>query len=192
MRPTADQIARAIVAASRECGVDPLAVARGDMDRQHGQFVGYMTGRARHYAAEALRRQFKNVPMTEIAMWCGVRNRSSIKAYFSAKDQARASGKLVWWDEAVVVRVIEAIGTDSIDTAPRQSSPHFYYEPVRAVRREPEPAAVVIDEMTGKRRLSAVGSGFVTAGLPAPRRDEFLRQAVENTARMQESGDEHG
>lgn len=184
MRPTADHIARAIVAAARETGANPLSVASGELDAQGGRaFDGWIRSRARAYAGEALRRLFKDRSMTDLARFVGV-SKQVAGAYFSSLDQRRQRpAGTPWWDDAALARVMAAVDVEEPDTTPRTSSPH-YYEPKK--RPEPKPEPFMIDEMTGRRRLTAGYPARPGAGSMQEKGDDFLRRAVENTAKLQE------
>ena len=108
--PTADEVARAIVAASREVGAKPIDVAEGasGVGRAARVEARQAAGRARSYAAKALAAVFTSYPRSRIAGFVG--NRGLVRqSYFSALDQRIRAGTVAWWNEAALARVVEAI-----------------------------------------------------------------------------------
>jgi hypothetical protein len=101
--PTAYQIAVAIVAAARECGVDPEGVANG----LHGPNFKE-TSRARGYAAIAIRTVFPDAKLTAIARWVGA---GSPRVYVTILDRDRRDNRLRWWDDGVLERVTAVLRT---------------------------------------------------------------------------------
>lgn len=103
--PTADEVARAIVAAARETGADPVAVAEGERgNRYHPEVL-----RCRAYAAIALRSQFEDARPTSIARMVGIWTPATAYSYLKILDEQRARGFLNWWDDAAFIRVVAAI-----------------------------------------------------------------------------------
>lgn len=100
--PTAMQIAAAIVAAAKETGANPEAVALGARgNRYHPDIL-----RARAYAALALRACFEDFGKQSIARMVGA---SSWTTYIATLDEQMACGFLDWWDDKAFMRVVEAI-----------------------------------------------------------------------------------
>lgn len=102
MLPTADDVARAIVAAARETGEDPIGCIRGEM----GQ-------RCRHYAMHALVHVFGDMPRDTAAQLVGCPGKPR---YFwnnswgqVVKPNWNGRPKANWWDAAALSRVIKAI-----------------------------------------------------------------------------------
>ena len=98
-------VARAIVAACKETGADPVAVASGERNRA-GTRWDFKISRARNYAAYALRETHKGCGTTAIARMVGAGSPSS---YLAVLDHNIRNGKAPWWDAAAVKRVIAAI-----------------------------------------------------------------------------------
>lgn len=98
--PTADEIARAYVAAAREVGdVEALADAATSLER-YNRFVS----RARWLALAALNRLFPKVARTSLARWLGYdRPSNQIAANWMQAQRAP------WWDAKAVGRVVDAI-----------------------------------------------------------------------------------
>lgn len=111
--PTADEVARAIVAAARETGACPVAIAEGERgNRYHPEVL-----RCRAYAAIALRSQFEDAHPTSIAHMVGVWTTATAYSYLKTLDEQRARGLLNWWDDAAFMRVVAAIWTDGTSPA---------------------------------------------------------------------------
>lgn len=154
----ADTIARAIVAAARETGENPESFVGRDPD-----------ARFRHYAFHALVAAFPEVNAARLADVMGAPGkpsyfmRSSLWWVLGQNPQRRPGA--TWWDEAVFSRVCQAI---------------------KGSRREPRPEIPVKDPLTGKPRLSGAPTAAYADPSPPARRDDFLRQAVENTLKLQQ------
>lgn len=104
--PTADQVAAAIVAACRETGADPIAVASGHRDEvRSAPDRKFAISRARAYAALAIREIFKENGPVAIARWVGS---LSPACYVTNVDRDRKDGRYRWWDEAAFQRVVAA------------------------------------------------------------------------------------
>ncbi len=157
--PTADQVARAIVAAARETGEDPEAC-----------IIGAPGLRCRHYAMHALSRAFPAVKHNK-HIWAKLTGASSNPKYFWANSVSQKfnmaaggprAGKRAakWWDEAAFERVIDAIGVEQ-PPAPRRA-PVKLSADFGSIVEPTRPAAT-----PGKRALH-----------------DMLRAAVENTARL--------
>ena len=99
--PTPDEVARAIVAASRLEGEEPLAVARG---RERS--------RARVYAFAALAYRFPQIKQFRIAMLTGVSEQRAAATVISILNTVRlAKGKNArWWNRERFARVVEECG----------------------------------------------------------------------------------
>lgn len=182
----ADAIARAIVAASKETGADPLDVASGN-ERSGGYSIQGMrrVSRARAYAGCALDRVFNKSEVTiarpVIARLIGV-NKPSQACYLSALD----GRPLPWFSGDVLGRVISAIEAGLVRPEPKiepvatpeppkpvQSSTYPVQSPPKTIQR-PEP----------RRLLSATSGPYVPVGRPPRKDDDFLRQAVLNTQKL--------
>lgn len=104
--PTADQVAAAIVAACRETGADPIAVASGEKDdTRAAPERKYAVSRARAYAALAIREIFKENGPVAIARWVGAGTPS---CYMTNVDRDVREARLKWWDAAAYQRVVAA------------------------------------------------------------------------------------
>lgn len=103
--PTADEVARAIVAAARETGADPIELASGARGNRHHPDIL----RARAYAAVALRSQFSDVDWKTIARVVGVWTPATAYSYLKTLDEQRERGYLDWWSVEAYDRVIQAI-----------------------------------------------------------------------------------
>ena len=140
--PTADQVARAIVAACRETGSDPIAVASGEMvlGGPHGNLA---LSRARVYAAWALDELGFDCGAVAVARMCGVATCS--EGSFLASVRHRFNhGKLSWFSRVVVDRVKMAIGRP----AERKAAAITEGGPL-TMKREPVPAALC-EDLTAK------------------------------------------
>jgi len=106
MNPTADDVAIAIVAACRETGGDPIAVATA------GLGVGDAgTRMARHYALHALVHIFPNAAPMRLCKLVGCPG--SVKSFWSNSYYQVVKGKgSGWWKTAIYDRVIRAIEGD--------------------------------------------------------------------------------
>lgn len=101
--PTADDIARAIVAACRETGDDPLACASGAPSQ-----------RGRHYAMHALLHVFPKLSRTSAATVVGCPGKPAafyINSWHQmVKPRASGIGHMAnWWDDEAFGRVIAAV-----------------------------------------------------------------------------------
>lgn len=107
--PTADDVARAIVAACRETGDDPIRAASGLVGGAHGTTI-----RARHYALHALLHTFPKLPRGIAAKLVGAPG-NPVTFYHNSwhqvvRPRASASGHMaLWWNDAAYARVIDAI-----------------------------------------------------------------------------------
>lgn len=113
---SADDIACAIVAACRETGANPIAVASGQGQqhvRTRSEF--FAISRARAYAASALHEVFNpegfaiRVKPSSIAMFVGCTNKYGHDSFLTILAKRRAVGSTPWWDDAAYARVIAAI-----------------------------------------------------------------------------------
>jgi hypothetical protein len=102
--PTADDIARAIVAACRETGGDPIAVASAAQS-YGGDNLPMVHARA--YALMALIEAFPRYPEMRLAKLVGA---GSPTVYASKLKRNVANGILRWWDTDVLWRVRNAMG----------------------------------------------------------------------------------
>lgn len=102
--PSSYGVAAAIVAAAREMGVDPIAIASGETCRG-GPKGNYAVSRARAYAALAIRAVFPDNGNTALARWVGS---SSPSSYICSIDHQLKHKLIKWWDDALFMRVIEA------------------------------------------------------------------------------------
>lgn len=112
MIPTAEQTARAIVAAFREVGL-PVTMAwriSETIPRKATRNRGSSVDKIRHargYVALALREAFPKCPSPAIGRMVGALVPG---AYLGTILAYRAKGKLVWYDPESLRRVVEAIG----------------------------------------------------------------------------------
>ena len=201
---TADVVARAIVAAARETGADPLAMASGVDHQTYGYPVKdkLRVSRARAYAGRALDRVFNQPEVTVarpvIAKLIGA-NKPSCGSFFSTLD----GRTLPWWDKAAYQRVISAIEAGWV--RPRPSSapaatpeppvissnhrfsgvatkPHIGTLDDGGFRPAPDTIKRVLQDDEADKRFLAP---YVPVGRPVLKKDDdFLRRAVENTAKM--------
>lgn len=152
--PTSDQVARAIIAACRETGADPLDVACGEADDGRGGAKGARPiGRARAYAAMALRSACRCGPVA-ISRMVGAGTPASYLTIISGKV---AHDELGWWSEAAFERV------RGRPAEPEEPGPPPRPEPAQARPAGPPPRP----SAPGKRQLL-----------------EDFAQAVRNTAAM--------
>lgn len=102
--PTADEVARAIVAAARETGEDPIACASGRVDQ-----------RCRHYAMHALAHVFQGIGVESVARMVGVTGKPQVywSRFFNnvvRPPKGQKGGHIArWWNDAAYDRVIRAI-----------------------------------------------------------------------------------
>ena len=108
MRPTADDIAHAIVAASRETGADPIAVVTGQLGIERGRRQTWEISRARNYAGWALRKVFQDCPPGDLARMVGV-GRASVNSFWGNIDFNLRNNRYKWWNAAAFDRVAAAI-----------------------------------------------------------------------------------
>lgn len=139
MNPTADDIAIAIVAACRETGDDPIAVAEGI----------YTQKKARHYALHALVYVFPKTNPHRLCVYVGCTGKpghfwsNSLTAVVRPRNgRLHAAG---WWDDAAYDRVIRAIEADRTrrNVAPRASAaPECVSEETEPPAYRPPPGTV--------------------------------------------------
>lgn len=103
--PTADLVARAIVAAAKETGANPEEVAMGVTVRG-GRNGDYEISRARAYAAMAIKAQFPDCHNASIARMVGAKWPTS---YIGGIEFQQRNGNMKWWNAAALKRVIDAI-----------------------------------------------------------------------------------
>lgn len=177
---TADVIARAIVAACRETGEDPIKVSTGTPRL-----------RARHYAMHALARAYPDVKKVRIVVMCGAPGKPDL---FWANSLGQTVDRAAWWDKRALQRVVDAV----FDEAGKTDEPIDV--PAVLPARTPEPPAPTRDAEPppAPRPSRAVPqrpnfATFTPASgrpplhtRPAEKRalQDMLRAAVENTARM--------
>ncbi len=187
----ADAIARAICAAAKETGVDPIDLALGN-DRSRGfpTEQGYRVSRARAYAGRALDRVFNhpviNVARPVIARLIGV-NKPSYNAFFPSLDGRPTP----WWDDKAYQRVVLAIEAGLVWAplfrAPAGTPKPLAPKPVAGLaedggyRPPPDTIKKVLEDDARDKRFS---ERYVPVGPPIKKDDDFLRRAVENTVRM--------
>lgn len=116
--PTADEIARIVIAASREFDIDPIKVVVGagpyDARRQRNEeALRSAIKRARAYAALALLELFPETPKAWISSYVGV---VSTKTYLWNCEHARQIGKYQWWSEDAFKRVLGSLGGEDAGT----------------------------------------------------------------------------
>lgn len=102
MFPTADQIAIAIVTASRIEGADPIAVAKGERDPPGNNLHRYPIARARTYAAFGLALVFPDVTESQLAFVCGC-TRAGCQSFFGNKRGVH------WYDPKHAEQVAHAV-----------------------------------------------------------------------------------
>lgn len=123
---TADDVARAIVAACRETGADPIQVADGTGPDGRPPTEYVKIAHARILAAFSLNEAFGRYgSKSMIARAVGVRRFSSAGAFFSLYEQKKAKGELEWMTREVMDRVIAAIDapTPVVHPAPFKDGP---------------------------------------------------------------------
>lgn len=194
----ADDIARAIVAGSKETGADPLDVALGN-ERSGGCPIPKMQqiSRARAYAGKALAAVFRTVPRPVVAKLIGV-NRPSHGSFFTSLD-ARPTP---WWSENAYGRVLAEVEAGCAGRIqkpalrpPQAAPPPLKMGPLPPVpappigvlekdgfRPAPDTIKKVLRDDASEKRFAAP---YVPIGRPVARKDDdFLRQAVLNTVKM--------
>jgi hypothetical protein len=191
--PTADEVAVAIVAASRETGADPIRVASGDNLGGHGHVD---VSRARAYAAMTLRAKTK-ASSAAISRAIGS---GSPGVYLSSLKRGVANKSLSWWSAEAFQRVLGAVAAFQA-TMPPPEPENAPSKPAGPPRQRPDDEAILPDQCEGGleiktsyERVIAEETLDVPPFIPArPPRPvtlgkrallEELRRAVENTARM--------
>lgn len=112
VKPTADDVAIAIVAACRETGDDPIDTANG------GLGINRSTNRARHYALHALIHVFPKANRTDLCRLVGCPGKPGVfwNASWHQVVKPRSPGSLLhmasWFDDTAYDRVIRAIEAD--------------------------------------------------------------------------------
>ena len=109
--PTADQVARIIVAAAREMECDPIVIATLTVPTRRFEHIPTRVHRARIYAAVALDRVFNNdgryrVARHTLAKLVGVPESRQPYFYTSLYALKKAN---TWWSEQVAQRIMQAI-----------------------------------------------------------------------------------
>ena len=107
--PSADQVAIAIITASREVGADPIDVVLGNGNagcKEGGGTTQYAISRARAYAAFALRTVFTQCGAVAIGRMVGSRSPSGLLASLDAQMRNKS---LRWWDDKVFMRVASSL-----------------------------------------------------------------------------------
>lgn len=97
--PTADQIARAVVAAAMETGEDPLTVGAHPFIRL----------RLRHYVIHALENAFPRTPIKTLCGFVGLNKNATVFYKASLREVVGRPRKALWWDDAALARVIAAV-----------------------------------------------------------------------------------
>ena len=105
--PTADDVARAIVAACRETGADPLQVASGGYVRK-GTHQAHCISRARGYAAWALDDLFE-IGSPACSRLVGIQQKSSAEEFLATLRHRIIMNEAKWFDAAALDRVKTAI-----------------------------------------------------------------------------------
>jgi hypothetical protein len=180
MFPSADDFARALVAACRETGEDPEAFVVRDPDF-----------RARHYALHALIALFPRAWPTKLSELLGCPGqpgyflRSSLWWVIGLNPQRRPGKD--WWDHAALDRVTAAVRARLVvvEAPPRVSTARPASTLSPALRAPPRPAPVEPDDAPRWRTPDPA-----PRPLPPPEGSkrslqEMLREAVENTAKLQ-------
>ena len=160
--PTADQVARVIIAAAKQMNVDPIAVVTvySRLGLSRG---GYLTiSRARYYAACAMRDAF-GCSESACGRILGVKNPD---VWMWAMRQSVESAKVGWIDERIATAVLAAA---ELAASPRPSPP-----------REDIPAFLPARRNT----LVTLSDARDSYGEKKRLRD-MLTDAVRNTAAMQ-------
>jgi len=165
--PTADEIARIIIVSFRTVGADPLAITVQTPQGRPSEYHQRISN-GRTYAALAIRRLFPSLRATSISRMVGARSNFADEML---RDQRR--GKLRWYDETDFRAILARCGVD---------------------QREPE--QVVVDETETEAELEITVHPAPVAPpafSPYPvrhgakkRLEDELREAVLNTARMQQ------
>ncbi len=104
--PTADDVARAVVAACRETGADPEECVTGRVYCVGGAANKYALSRARVYAAFALDELFDECGSSSMSRMVGA---SSVTCHLSTARSQQRNGLLRWFDGAALERVKSAV-----------------------------------------------------------------------------------
>lgn len=176
--PTANEVAKVIVAAARETGADPISVARGASKMGRAREEWFTISRARAYAGVAIEQRFPELSRPKIAALIGVGPGASRESYFPALEQRRSHGILKWWNPDALARIVAALGAE---------------EGIRITRTPQPPEEGIATTMPSQRptvKLSANPGGYASASSPQSNPGKralqtMLAEAVRNTAKIQ-------
>jgi hypothetical protein len=166
MIPTSDQVARAIIAAAKECGFYQALVERPRMIEMQPK-KGNSGARLRHtkvYTALALRAAFPACPSPAIGRFVGV---GKPHLYLGVILSCKAKGEMKWYDPEVEARVTAAIGA---------CDPN----PVQRIVDESE-LSPALPALALKSSMGTLRRAFDDRPASKRRLEEELRQAVLNT-----------
>lgn len=174
MLPTANHVAWAIVAACRETGDDPIAIATGAAKGRNPR-VGL---RARHYALHALIFKYPDLLKAKAAEFVGAPGKPAAFYNNSMNQVARVvnhtTGRRManWWDEEGferVIQAIEAVGPGIESTHPIENDePELppAPRPVKVADVAPPPHRPFMSERQGKAYRMLQEAMANTAKLP--------------------------
>ena len=125
---TADEVARAIVAACKETGEDPV-VCLG----------GYVMIRARHYAMHALAHHHQDAKRSDLARFCGAPGKP--EKFWDNSRRMVLTNKPHWWSEEAYGRVVAALSKNpTAKVVEKTDIPPLKMGPLPPVKPEPPKA----------------------------------------------------
>jgi hypothetical protein len=213
MTPTADQVALAIVEASKVTGADPITVACGDEQtsaRGWGKVAPREIVRARYYALVALVETL-DCARPLCAKLIGIKHPATQAAIYGTIESRLRHGEMRWFDRAVVEAIKAKLGAERTVEVSAFVAPPPYRPPPGTVEKmlaKPKPhplgtrgpdgyrppegtiARVVEDDEDDGPVLQRSHFGMERQREYHPSESkttlrDMLRQAVENTARAQ-------
>lgn len=164
--PTADEVARILIASFRMVNADPRHVIAKLHGRQTQYGMGIVAGR--RYAALALRQLFPNLSERQIGRMVGIPDDSNFIGNILSR---RALGRIPDFDQTDFDRILRNCRVQA-------------REPVKLCCDETEPARVVPAVVPVPKRAAPPARRGALFG-PKRRLEDELRQAVQNTAAMQ-------
>lgn len=185
---TADHVARAVVAAARETGADPVAVASGENPSAKTQ--DYSVSRARAYAATALATIFTSVPNMRIARLCGV-SKAYAQVYFNTLRTNRRGNATTWWRDDVLSRVIDAVGVKPSADVKNWNAAVSKKPAAQEVEKIDAPRGTIksrMDRYADRERPANLAGGEIQLqGRIREQREcrDLLAEAAANTAKLQ-------
>lgn len=184
MMPTADDVAKIIIAASRETGADPAEVALGELDpKSPDRLCPFPLARARVYAVFAVSELFPILIKRKVARMCGV-SPESAASFHSAYGQRLSN--LPWYSREAYDRVLHAIPHADLFFDQESAPVSRYLPPSPSPSPNPNPPAEI-----ERRPAESVGARPAPFAEPGKRElYRMLEQAASNTAKLKKPTDE--